>query len=190
MIRQDEIDALGGFEMASSLTPGYQLYGPHVVDEVVRLHAENDTLRRERDLAMEVACCPDCGNSLLTNMDPDLRRRLDENAANIKAMATVTHDDISRLLRRLGPAAVKALLADPDGSNVAVVPVMRGETTSEEWLLWAYSKAPRDLYHAIVNEHRLDKPEPQFCDCERGHNGMGIAGRLCDCDERKPEPPK
>lgn len=24
---------------------------------------------------------------------------------------------------------------------------------------------------------------PQICDCERGHNGLGIAGRECDCTE-------
>lgn len=25
------------------------------------------------------------------------------------------------------------------------------------------------------------KPEPQMCDCERGHNGLGLAIRECDC---------
>lgn len=33
-------------------------------------------------------------------------------------------------------------------------------------------------------------PEPatvtqgaRFCDCERSHNGLGMAGRVCDCEE-------
>lgn len=25
--------------------------------------------------------------------------------------------------------------------------------------------------------------EAVYCDCERGHNGIGLAGRLCDCQE-------
>jgi hypothetical protein len=24
---------------------------------------------------------------------------------------------------------------------------------------------------------------PALCDCERSHNGMGMAGRLCDCQD-------
>lgn len=30
---------------------------------------------------------------------------------------------------------------------------------------------------------QLWKPPSGLCDCERSHNGLGMAGRLCDCDE-------
>lgn len=28
-----------------------------------------------------------------------------------------------------------------------------------------------------------------LCDCERSHNGLGMAGRLCDCQDERPPPP-
>lgn len=39
----------------------------------------------------------------------------------------------------------------------------------------------------------LSTPAPQpspvgLCDCERGHNGFGMAGRECDCQEQQPPP--
>lgn len=39
-----------------------------------------------------------------------------------------------------------------------------------------------------------ERPDPQtktatLCDCERSHNGLGMAGRLCDCQDERPPPP-
>ena len=39
---------------------------------------------------------------------------------------------------------------------------------------------------------KVDAPQPaepvKLCDCERGHNGMGMAGRECDCPGNNPQP--
>ncbi|MFA7386491.1 MAG: hypothetical protein WCZ87_02385 [Thiohalobacteraceae bacterium] len=42
---------------------------------------------------------------------------------------------------------------------------------------------------AAIKADRKRRGEPvKLCDCERGHNGMGMAGRECDCPGNNPQP--
>lgn len=39
------------------------------------------------------------------------------------------------------------------------------------------------IAEARIRCEEVGPSKPVMCDCERGHNGLGIAGRLCDCLE-------
>jgi hypothetical protein len=53
---------------------------------------------------------------------------------------------------------------------------------------------PKDDFARFGDFKALERPFPDledvatdvdFCDCELGHNGLGMAIRKCDCPERK-----
>lgn len=47
----------------------------------------------------------------------------------------------------------------------------------------------QDYARAAIKADRQRRGEPvQLCDCERGHNGIGIAVRECDCTGNNPHP--
>lgn len=44
---------------------------------------------------------------------------------------------------------------------------------------WVREFGSHDAARALVAIHKATAE--MLCDCERGHNGFGMAGRLCDC---------
>lgn len=53
----------------------------------------------------------------------------------------------------------------------------------------ARAKGFHDLRAAIEADRKRRGEPVKLCDCEKGHNGLGMVGRECDCEASQPAEP-